>query len=59
MPLLTCNLLQAATERELDDKSSLGLSMFYGHHVLTAKLCLSVPAALEMNVKQLSMEGSL
>lgn len=59
VPLLTCNLLQAAAEREPDDKSSLGLSMFYGYHVLTAKLCLSVPSALGLNVKQLRMEGSL
>lgn len=41
------------------DKFSLGLSMFYGYHVLTAKLCLSVPSALGVNAKQLSMEGSL
>lgn len=52
VPLLTCNLLLAAAEREPDDKSTLGLSMLYGFHVLTAKLCLSVPSALELNVKQ-------
>lgn len=59
VPLLTCNLLLAAAEREPVDKSSLGLSVFYGHHVLTAKLCLSVPSALGLNVKQPSMEGGL
>lgn len=40
------------------DTFSLGLSMFYGYHVLTAKLCLRVSSALEVNAKQLSMEGS-
>lgn len=51
VPLLTCNLLLAAAEREPDDKSSLGLSMFYGFHVLTVKLCLSVPSVLQLNAK--------
>lgn len=32
--------------------------MFYGYHVRTAKLCLRVSSALEVNAKQLSMEGS-
>ncbi len=59
VPLLTCNLLQAAAEREPDNKSSLGLTVFYGYHVLTAKLCLSVPSALGLNVKQPSVGGSL
>lgn len=60
VPLLTCNLLLAAAEREREavDKSSLGPSVFYGYHVLTAKLCLSVPSALGLNVKQSSMEDS-
>lgn len=59
VPLLTCNLLLAAAEREPDDKSSLRPSVFYGFHVLTVKLCLSVPSALRLNVKEPSMEGSL
>lgn len=41
------------------DTFSLGLSKFYGYHVLTAKLCLRVSLALEVNVKQLGMEGGL
>lgn len=44
--------------REPVDKSSLGPSVFYGYHVLTAKLCLSVPSAPGLNVKQPSMQGS-
>lgn len=59
VPFLTCNLLLAAAEREPVDKSSLGLSMFYGYHILTTKLCLSVPSALGLNVKQPNMKGSL
>ena len=59
VPLLTCNLLLAAAESEPDDKSLLGRSMFYGLDVLTVKLCLSVPSALRLNVKQPGMEGSL
>ena len=59
VPLLTCNLLLAAAESEPDDKSLLGRSMFHGLDVLTVKLCLSVPSALRLNVKQPGMEGSL
>lgn len=40
------------------DIFSLGLSMFYGYHVLTAKPCLRVSSALEVNAKQLRMAGS-
>lgn len=40
------------------DKFSVGLSVFYGYHVLTAKLCLSVPSAPGWNAKQLSAEVS-
>lgn len=37
---------------------SEGLSVFYGYHVLTAKLRLSVPSAPGWNAKQLSAEVS-
>lgn len=59
VPLSTCNLLLAAAARERDHISSLRLSMFYGFHILTAKLCLNVPVVLELNVKQLSMGSSI
>lgn len=55
---LTCNLLHAAVAPESDDESSVGLNRFYGHHALTAKLCLSVPCVPGLTVKRFSMEAS-
>lgn len=59
VPLLTCNLLPPAAEREPDHTSSLGPNMLYVFHIATAKLCLSVPSALGLNLKQASVQGRL
>lgn len=56
MPFLTSNLLLAAAEREPNDKSVLGLSMFYGLHVVTAKPCWSVSVAEKLNIKQVALK---